>query len=402
MLEAAEAVPGRVDGQPFSRVNGLREVWQMREVKVGEVKPVAGGAVAVLIVGEVSMRLYMMDALVLTKYSKSQERVEAAAGALRALGVAAEAERGASGVWHVTATTSRLAAAAPELKSAVATAVREAAKAGLIPETRARRWLERLAKWPAYSLLSTPNGALMAKYVAKNVGNLEREVERLRSARLVEGPHFTVEMPEGGRAGYVYVRREGMRRAVVMAARGNPAAAEFVERILQRAKEMGNAVYERVRKTVETWRAVGSLRLSEVGEVEVEVGDRRHAVTVLSWDVDWDSRRLRISILAEVDGIETWHSATFYRSGERVGGGAYARVSAPGGAEADAERFAALMKTLTEKEPRAYVVNKRLVFFLGTAYLDALARYAELADIVEDWLIASWFAENDTESKRGL
>jgi hypothetical protein len=376
------------------------------EVEVGRVKPVASGAAAALTVGETRLWLYMRGSLTLMKYSKDRKSIETAVETLRALGVAAEV-KGGGGAWHVVVSLGKLASAAPELKDAVATAIREAVKAGLVPETRARRWLERLesgrvAKWPGYSLDLTPKGALMVRYTTTNVGNLEREAERLRSAGLVEGLHFTVKMPEGDNAGYIYIRREGLRRIATMAARGNPVAAEFVEHILHRAKEVGGAVYERIRKTVEAGRAVGSLKLSEVKEVEVEVGGKKHVVTVLSWDAEWDGHHLRISILAEVDGVEEWHSATFYRRGGRVDGSAYAKASAPGGAETDAERFAALMKALTGREPKAYTVKGGFVFFLGRACLDALARYAELADIVEDWLIVSWFAENATESKRGL
>ena len=49
-------------------------------------------------------------------------------------------------------------------------------------------------------------------------------------------------------------------------------------------------------------------------------------------------------------------------------------------------------KAVTGREPKVYIVKGRPAFFLSRAYLNALARYAELAEIVEGWLVASWFA----------
>jgi hypothetical protein len=356
-------------------------------IEVGEVKPIADGASASLTIGGINMRLYMRGTLTLVRQTRGRRSAEAAAKALRALGVPAEARRGAGGVWHVVATTNRLAEAAPELREAVARAVKMAVEAGYVPERRARRWLEKLEGGRAagrYSVTPTKKGALMIRYMTTNAEGLEREAQRLREMGLVEGFHFVLKPPEGGRPGYVYVRREGLRRTAAMAARGNPTAAELLEQILQK-------VGERVRKIVEEGRAVGSLKLTEV-RAEVEAGGKRHSVEVLSWDTEWNERRLQISILAEVDGVEEWHSATFYRRGRRVEGAAYAKASAPGGAEAYAERFAALMKALTGREPKAHTVRGKPAFFLSRAYLDALARYAELAEIVEGWLVASWFA----------
>jgi predicted transcriptional regulator len=366
----------------------------MPEVKTGKVKPIADGASAPIVIGKLTLRLYMRGSLTLVKYAKSREDAEAAAAALRALGVAVEA-KGGGGSWHVVATIGMLATAAPELKEAVAKAIREAAEAGLIPRERAAWWLGRLEAGrgrPRYCVMLTKKKALMVRYMTTNLSNLEREAQRLREAGLVEGFHFIVTPPEGGRPGYIYIRVAGLRRIAATAARGNPAAAEFINLILQRAGEVGPSAYEKAMKIVEEAKALGSRRLSDVRGVEVEVGGKRHVVAVLSYDVEWDVRRLQISILAEVDGVDSWFTVTFSRRrrGRRAAGSAYGRASAPGGAEADAERFAALMKALTGKEPRFYVVGGRLVFSLGRSYLDALAKYAELADIIEGWLAASW------------
>jgi hypothetical protein len=38
---------------------------------------------------------------------------------------------------------------------------------------------------------------------------------------LVKGKHFTMKMPEGGRDGYVYIRREGLAYAVWLSVHGS-------------------------------------------------------------------------------------------------------------------------------------------------------------------------------------
>jgi hypothetical protein len=241
-----------------------------------------------------------------------------------------------------------------------------------------------------YSVGLKRNGALMIRFVSTNSGNIEREAQRLRAMGLEEGRHFTVRAPQKGN-GYVYIRREGLRRIATAAARGNVIANEFVEQILRRAEEAGAAVYEKVEEAVEEGRAMGTLRLSGM-KAEVEVWGRRRAVAVLSWDADWNSRRLRISILAEVDGVKDWYTATFYKTWRGyVAGYAYARATAPGGRKANAKRFAAVVKAVTGKEPKMYAMRRRLD--LGRAHLDGFAQYAELADIVEGWLVGPWFGQ---------
>jgi hypothetical protein len=62
---------------------------------------------------------------------------------------------------------------------------------------------------------------------------------------------------------------------------------------------------------------------------------------------------LRLRITAEVDGIRREY--TYGRRGRNVAvGRAYAKTDAPGGREINAERFSALIKALTEREPRVY------------------------------------------------
>ncbi len=68
-------------------------------------------------------------------------------------------------------------------------------------------------------------------------------------------------------------------------------------------------------------------------------------------------------------------------------GRAYARVDAPGGRRADAERYSALVKALTGKRPRVYrMKDGRIMIACGGAHLDGFKQYAELADAIERWL----------------
>jgi hypothetical protein len=83
---------------------------------------------------------------------------------------------------------------------------------------------------------------------------------------LEEGRHFTVKMPEEGRDGYVRILREGLAHAAWLSVYGSgrqrELAAEFVEYILQRAREAGKEFYEKVREIVEEGKARG---LSKAG-----------------------------------------------------------------------------------------------------------------------------------------
>jgi len=103
-----------------------------------------------------------------------------------------------------------------------------------------------------------------------------------------------------------------------------------------------------------------------------------------------DGRKLlRIRITAEVDGVLRDYAITFGRCGKNdaVVGRAYARADAPGGREADAERFSALVEALTGKRPRVYrMKDGPIIIDCGREHLEGFKRYAELADAIEKWL----------------
>jgi hypothetical protein len=215
---------------------------------------------------------------------------------------------------------------------------------------------------------------------------------------LVEGVHFAVKMPKGGKAGYVSILKEGLAYAARLSIHGSEEqrrlAAEFVEYILQRAREEGDEVYEKAEEIVEEGRARSSLSLADVKGVEVEVEGKRHVIVVLGGGAEFDKGRggrtlLRIKITAEVDGVRREYTMTFSRRGSDNAalGRAYARADAPGGREADAERLAALVRALTGREPRVRRRNDGTVETICNGeHLYGLMRYSELADAVMRWL----------------
>jgi hypothetical protein len=59
----------------------------------------------------------------------------------------------------------------------------------------------------------------------------------------------------------------------------------------------------------------------------------------------------------------------------------------PDGREADAERFTALIRALTGREPRVHRrKNGQIVIECGREHLDGFMRYRELADAIKKWL----------------
>jgi hypothetical protein len=179
-----------------------------------------------------------------------------------AVGLGAEGHR-----WYVRATTDKLAAGHEKLRKALAEIVREAAARGWIDAGRAERLLEKLEGgcmlkegWPMYEVRLT-DGALVVKFNSTNPDNIEREAQRLREMGLEEGLHFTVKMSEGGDAGCLYILKEGLAYAAWLSVHGfgrqKELAAEFIEYILQRAREEGDDVYKKVLEVVEEGKAEG-------------------------------------------------------------------------------------------------------------------------------------------------
>jgi Fe2+ transport system protein FeoA len=154
--------------------------------------------------------------------STDRSRVELAARLLKLAGVSAEVKKreGEREVWYVYAYTDVLAAGHEELRKALAEIVKTALTRGWVDAGKARRWLEKLERgrvlregWPKYGVWLTGSGALRVRFRSPNLDSIRRETQRLRGMGLVEGKHFTVKMPEGGKAGYLYIHREGLAYA---------------------------------------------------------------------------------------------------------------------------------------------------------------------------------------------
>jgi hypothetical protein len=379
------------------------------EVRPGGIRLTESGYVAADLTfseggAAVKYNVYLRNAVELRFQSSERGRVELAARLLRLAGVSAEVKKvGDEGEWRVVATTDILAAGRKELRDAIARLVETARDNGWVNADKAEHWLKKLKKgrvsaegWPKYKV-GLAEGALVVIFGSSNPDSIEREAQRLREVSLVESRHFTVKMPEEGRYGYVSILKEGLAYAAWLSVHGSDKqrrlVAEFVEYILQRAKEKGEDVYEKAREIIEEGKARGSLRL-EGFEGVVEVNGRKHVVKVIGWGAEleesWSGKKLlRIKITAEVDGVEGDYTITFSRRrADNVAvGRAYASANAPGGREADAERFSALVKALTDEEPRVYrMEGGRVMIECGREHLDGFKRYAELADTIEKWL----------------
>jgi hypothetical protein len=364
-----------------------------------------GGLVAAdLIISEagaaVKYHVYLRDrAIELHFVSSDRSHAELAARLLRLAGVSAEVKKVSDrDVWQVWATTDKLAAGREELRKALAEIVETARKS--VGEEKAERWLEKLEKgrvlmegWPKYHVRLTRSGALEVKYQSTDPDSIEREKQRLENMGLEEGKHFTVNKPEGGEAGYVYIRREGLAYAAWLSAHGKKEAAKFVELILQRAEEAGEEVRKKAEEIVEEGKARGSLTLKGF-EREVEVDGKKYVVKVIDGGAEIEKSRggrklLRIKITAEVDGVRREYVITYGRYGSNnvAKGFAYASANAPGGKEADAERLAAVIKALTGKKPRIRRKSDGTIELeCYEGHLEGFARYAELTDAIKRWL----------------
>jgi hypothetical protein len=378
------------------------------EVRLDEnsIRQTKSGVAADLIISEggiaVKYNVYLReDAIELKFESSDRSRVELAARLLRLAGVGVEVKKESGrDKWYIVATTDMLAAGREELRKALAEIVETARKS--VGEEKTKRWLEKLESgrvlkegWPKYKVGLSGSGALEVKFSSTDLDSIQREAQRLGEMGLEEGRHFSVKMPEGGRDGYVYIRKEGLAHAAFLSVYGKDEqqrrlAAEFVEYILQRAKEEGDDVYEKAEEIVKEGRSRRSLTLKGF-EKEVEVDGRRHVVKVIDGEaVEEDKggkKLLRLKITAEVDGVRSNYTITFFRYGRinKTEGYAYARAD-PDGREADAERFSALVKALTGREPRVRrMKDGKIMIVCYEGHLEGFMRYAELADTIMNW-----------------
>jgi hypothetical protein len=390
------------------KFNGFVEAAKV-EVQFGNIRLAKSGVAADLIISEggaaVKYNVYLRrDEILLQFQSTDRSRVELAACLLRLAGVTAEVKKvGSSDIWYVEATTDMLAAGREELRKALAEIVKAARDNGWVDERKAERWLKKLERgrvlmegWPKYEVGLTSSGALKVRFSSPNPDSIKQEAQRLREMGLEEGVHFSAKMPEEGRDGYVSVLKEGLAYAAWLSVYGSgrqrELAAEFVSYILQRAKEVGEEVYEKAKEIIEEGMSRGSLRL-EGFEKKVEVGGREHVVKIIGGGAEFDEGRsgkklLRIKITAEVDGVRSDYTITYGRYGKLNAalGRAYARAD-PDGREADAERFAAVVEALTGRKPRINrMKNGKIMIECGSEHLEGFRRYTELAEAIARWL----------------
>jgi len=353
----------------------------------------------------VKYNVYLHNKVELQSQSTDRSRVELAARLLKLAGVGAEVKKvGDRDVWYVYVSTDMLAAGHERLRKALAEIVETARSKGWVDAGKAERWLEKLEGgvtlmegWPKYKVELARSGALVVRFTSTNPDSIEREAQRFREMGLVEGVHFTVKIPEEGRDGYVRILKEGLTYAARLSVHGEGEqrrlAAAFVEYILRRAEEAGKEVYEKAREIIEEGKARGSLTLKGF-EREVEVNGRKHVVKVIGGEVEIEESQsgkklLRIRITAEVDGVRNDYTITFGRRGadNAAVGRAYARADTPGGRETDAERYSALIKALTGREPRIHrMKNGAIIIECGREHLDGFMSYTELAETIERWL----------------
>jgi Fe2+ transport system protein FeoA len=206
--------------------------------------------------------------------STDRSRVELAARLLKLAGVGAEVKRKSDeDVWYVYVSTDVLTAGHEEFRKALAEIVREAAARDWVDEKKAEGWLEKLERgrvlmegWPKYLVRLSSSGAFEVKYQSTSSDSIEREAQRFREMGLVDGKHFTVKRPEGGK-GYVSILREGLAYAARLSVHGSgeqqKLAAEFVEYILRRAEEEGKEVHEKAQKIIEEGKVRSSQKLKD-------------------------------------------------------------------------------------------------------------------------------------------
>jgi hypothetical protein len=393
------------------------------EVRLGNVWLTQSGlAAADLTISEggtaVKYNIYLREKEIeLRFHSSNRNHAELAALLLRHAGVGAELKKkevGKRDVWRVIATADMLAAGREELRKALAEIVETAVKKGWVNADKAERWLKKLKRgrvlmegWPKYYVGLVRSNALRVKFDSTNPDSIQRETQRLKEMGLEEGRHFSVKMPEGGGRGYVSILREGLERAAWLSVYGSGEqqrlADEFVKYILQRAEEKGKDVYKKALEIVNEGKLWRSLKL-EGFEKEVEVDGKKYVVKVIGWGAEFDEGRggkklLRLKITAEVGRVEGEHivdrvvreyTITFGRYGNNAAvGHATASAKAPGGKEADAKRFTAVVKALTGEEPGVYHVEngKRIRIVCYEEHLRGFGRFAELAGTIMRWLV---------------
>ncbi len=144
---------------------------------------------------------------------------------------------------------------------------------------------------------------------------------------------------------------------------------------------------------MEEGKARGSLTLKGFKK-EVELNGMKHVVKVIDGGAEFEESKsgkllLRIRITADVGDVKSEYTITYgkYGSNNAAKGFAYASAEAPGGREADAERFSVLVKALMGREPGVYhMKDGKIIIKCYEGHLEGFMRFAELADAITKWL----------------
>jgi len=147
-------------------------------------------------------------------------------------------------------------------------------------------------------------------------------------------------------------------------AKERKTANEFLEFLVKRADVEGKEVRKRIEELINGGKSKGAFAdARQAKDVEFGWGSQTVKSAVKINDVEtWiegesEKSKLRILVRAEVDGVKGESTFTFFRGfRDEVLSYTYARAGAPGGRGEDAERIAAVVKAMTEKEP---AVNRR-------------------------------------------
>ncbi len=384
---------------------GLNVSWEGLRRRT-EDSPVAADLIISVGGAAVKYNVYLREnAIELRFQSTDRSRAELAARLLRLAGVDAEVKKeevGGRDKWRVRAHTDKLAGGHEKLRKALAEIIRKAMENRWVYADKAERWLEKLERGrvlregqPKY-YVGLKEGALEVRFVSTNPVSIEQVAQWLEKMGLKRGVHFSVKIPEGGKAGYVSILKDGLAYAAYLSVHGKDEqrelAAEFVEYILKRAEKEGDDVYKKAKEIVDEDKAWGSLTLKGF-EKEFEVNGKKYKVKVIGGEAVEEDRGgrklLRIKITAEVNGVRGDYVITYRRRGRNNAavGSAVARGNTPEDREADAERLAAVIEALTGKRPRVYrKKNGQIVIECYREHLDGFMRYKELADDIMRWL----------------
>jgi tetratricopeptide (TPR) repeat protein len=344
--------------------------------------------------------LHLQEMVSLRFKSTDHEEVELRARLLRLAGVKVDVKMESNrNMWHIRATTDQLAEGNEELRRQLVKTVEEALRRGLIDEEKARLWIEKfntgVSTWRGYKFgIRLSKGALQVKFRSTNPENVRKLKQELESLGLREDEHFTVKWPEDEKIGYISIATEGITRLAYIAKYGTDeaqrlGAASLIEHLSRKAELASKEVSAKLEELIREGESRRSLRAEGLKTVvKIEWKGRRVEVPVevkniRAWE---EGDKLRIAVIAVVDGIKGEWIATFYRDDDnRILGYTVAHADAPGGKEEDAKRATALTKALTGEEPNIIRKEGRAVIRYTRRHLEGFKKYAEVADAIEEW-----------------